>query len=362
MASTREKKKKKDHNIPEIANSTKIPQHHANRLFGHLGRLPPVRGHPAVPRAHLVADEPPGRAHRPHGHDAQRVVQPRVAVGRVVLARDDARQRVEVALAAPHRVPPVRAGQAQRLAAAAAAAAGEEGLLLGFAVRDGRRVGVVRGRRREPAAAGAARPAAGVEGVVVGALADEDEVGEAEVGGESDGGRRELRPEGAGEVGNVAEQPDKEELHREGIGALGLVVCDELRELAPGLLAFAQNPEPRCIASPGSYQETYPRCEADAPKDAREGFPNRLSLEHGREAGDEGRHGAPMGAVLRQQLRGIASELQMEGCWPGRVHWPWWLRTEARCRASSHDSRRGRWSARPVIAPPLEMPGGGGGR
>lgn len=72
-------------------------------------------------------------------------MQPRVAVGRVVLARDDARQRVEVALAAPDGVPPVRAGEAQGLAAAAAAGAGEEGFLLGFAVRDGRGVGVVRG-------------------------------------------------------------------------------------------------------------------------------------------------------------------------------------------------------------------------
>lgn len=249
-------------------------------------------------------------------------MQPRVAVGRVVLARDDARQRVEVALAAPDRVPPVRAGEAQGLAAAAAAGAGEEGFLLGFAVRDGRGVGVVRGGGREAAAARAARPPAGVEGVVVGALGDEDEVGEAEVGGEGDGCRCELRPEGAlggrglatrgggvwrgvrtGEVGNVTEQPDEEELHGEGIGALGLVVCDELRELAPGLSAVAQ-PEPRRIASRGSYQETYPSCEADAPKDAREGFPNRLSLEHGREAGDEGRHGAPMGFSLRQQLRG----------------------------------------------------------
>lgn len=160
-------------------------------------------------------------------------------------------------------------------------------------------------------------------------MADEDDVGEAEIRGEGDGCRGELRPEGAwggrglaiewqgggggrggyrtGEVGNVTEQPDEEELHGEGIGALGLVVCDELGELSQGLLAFAQNPEPRCIVSRGSYQETYPSCEADAPKDAREGFPNRLSLEHGRETCDKGRHGAPMGGFLRQQLRGIAS-------------------------------------------------------
>jgi hypothetical protein len=123
-------------------------------------------------------------------------VQPRVAIRGVILARDDARQRVEVALAGPDRVPAVRAGQAQGLAAAAAAA-GEEGFFLGFAVRDGRGIGVMGGRRREAAAARAARAAAGVEGVVVGALADEDYVSKAEVGGESDSCRGELRPEGA---------------------------------------------------------------------------------------------------------------------------------------------------------------------
>lgn len=158
-----------------------------------------------------------------------------------------------------------------------------------------------------------------------------------------------------GEVGNVTEQPDEEELHGEGIGALGLVVCDELRELAPGLLAFAQ-PKPRCIASRGSYQETYPSCEADAPKDAREGFPNRLSLEHGREAGDKGRHGAPMGFSLRQQLRGRYRELRMKGGWPGRVHWPWCLRAGARCRGFES-----RLTARSMVSKTcyLEMPGGG---
>ena len=49
---------------------------------------------------------------------------------------------------------------------------------------------------------------AGVEEIVVEALGDEDEVCEAEVDGEGDDGWDEAGPDGADEVGDVADEPD----------------------------------------------------------------------------------------------------------------------------------------------------------
>jgi len=37
------------------------------------------------------------------------------------------------------------------------------------------------------------------------------------------------------EVRDISEEPNKEKLHRQGIGAFGLVVCDQLWELTFGL-------------------------------------------------------------------------------------------------------------------------------
>ena len=47
--------------------------------------------------------------------------------------------------------------------------------------------------------------------VVVETLADEDKVGEAEVDGEGDDGGNEASPKGAGEVGDITDEPDGEE-------------------------------------------------------------------------------------------------------------------------------------------------------
>lgn len=124
-------------------------------------------------------------------------MQPRVAVGRVVLARDDARQRVQPALAAADLVAAVRAREAGGRGGAPRAAGalvvvvvGDERVFLGRGgIDDGG--GIVFGGCRGTAAtlgvmvtvlAGAA---AGVDGVVVSALADEDEVSDAKVAGES---------------------------------------------------------------------------------------------------------------------------------------------------------------------------------
>ena len=76
-------------------------------------------------------------------------------------------------------------------------------------------------------AGGAAR----VLGVVVDALRDEDEVGEAEVDCEGGDGGDELRPDGAGEVGYVADEPDGEEGEGYAVGGGLAVVFDELGDL-----------------------------------------------------------------------------------------------------------------------------------
>lgn len=70
-----------------------------------------------------------------------------------------------------------------------------------------------------------------VLGVVVDALGDEDEVGEAEVDCEGDDGGDELGPEGAGEVGHVAYEPDGEEGEGDAVCGGLAVVFDELGDL-----------------------------------------------------------------------------------------------------------------------------------
>ena len=62
-------------------------------------------------------------------------------------------------------------------------------------------------------------------------MRDEDQVGEAEIDCEGDDGGDEPGPEGAGEVGDVAEEPDGEEGEGDAVcGGLG-VVFDELGDL-----------------------------------------------------------------------------------------------------------------------------------
>lgn len=111
-------------------------------------------------------------------------MQPRVAIGRIVLARDDARKGVEVRRSASDRVAPVAPRKAS-VTDRGRTLAREKGLVLGgFAVLGGLRC----------EAAAAAR-ASGVAGVVVETLGYEDYVGEAKVAAESNGRGCEVRCE-----------------------------------------------------------------------------------------------------------------------------------------------------------------------
>jgi hypothetical protein len=62
-------------------------------------------------------------------------------------------------------------------------------------------------------------------------LRDEDQVGEAEVDCEGDDGGDEAGPEGACEVGDVADEPDGEEGEGYAICGALFVVFDELGDL-----------------------------------------------------------------------------------------------------------------------------------
>lgn len=84
---------------------------------------------------------------------------------------------------------------------------------------------VLTARRRFPCAAPR------ILEVVVDALRDEDEVGEAEVYCERDDGGDEAGPEGAREVGDVADEPDGEEGKGYAVGGALGVVFDELGDL-----------------------------------------------------------------------------------------------------------------------------------
>jgi hypothetical protein len=84
------------------------------------------------------------------------------------------------------------------------------------------------------AARGCLALAARVFEVVVDALRDEDEVCEAEVDCECDDGRDEAGPEGAGQVGDVADEPDGEEGEGDAVGGALFVVFEELGDLVGG--------------------------------------------------------------------------------------------------------------------------------
>jgi len=73
--------------------------------------------------------------------------------------------------------------------------------------------------------------ALGVQRVVVDALGNQNEVGEAEVDGQRDDGGDEAGPERAGEVGDVADEPDGEEGEGDAFGGGLAVVFDQLGDL-----------------------------------------------------------------------------------------------------------------------------------
>lgn len=162
-------------------------------------------------------------------------MKPWVGVRGVVLAGYDSSQRVEVrrAAAAVGGVASVGAGQEGLGVGPGAAVFGYKGcFLVGRGVfhcggvRVGRGVAVgVPAVTRVVVVLFACAPA-GVDGVVVGALGDEDQVGDTKVHAESDRGGGEGSPERAREVGNVTEEPDEEEFHGQRVGRFGLVICD----------------------------------------------------------------------------------------------------------------------------------------
>lgn len=156
----------------QVAQRTHVSQRHAHdahdgrRRGGRFGLLG------AVPRAGLVRGEPAGRAQQVDGGQAHRVVQPAVAVGGLVLARDDACQGVaEARLVGPNRGPALRPGDDARRRPAP-----QQRLVLGGGGLG--RLGAL-----------ACGCPAGVDGVVVQALRDEDEVGEAKVCSQGGSGR-----------------------------------------------------------------------------------------------------------------------------------------------------------------------------
>ena len=69
---------------------------------------------------------------------------------------------------------------------------------------------------------------ASIEDIVVEALGDEDQIGEAEVYSESDNGGHETSPDGAGEVGDIAYKPDNEEGERDALCGSLSVILDKL--------------------------------------------------------------------------------------------------------------------------------------
>lgn len=70
-----------------------------------------------------------------------------------------------------------------------------------------------------------------VDGVVVHALRDEDQVGEAKVDGEGYDGGDETSPHGADEVGDVANEPDDEKGEGDAFGGALAVVFNQLGDL-----------------------------------------------------------------------------------------------------------------------------------
>lgn len=73
----------------------------------------------------------------------------------------------------------------------------------------------------------------GIFEVVIQTLTNEDQVGEAEIDCKSGDGGHETSPEGASEVGDVADEPDDEEGERYAFGGALLVVLYQLGDLVP---------------------------------------------------------------------------------------------------------------------------------
>ena len=71
----------------------------------------------------------------------------------------------------------------------------------------------------------------GTFAVVVHALRDENRIREAKVHSERNHGWHETSPYSSEQIGQIADEPDEEEFQGDGLGILGLIVFNELRDL-----------------------------------------------------------------------------------------------------------------------------------
>ena len=166
------------------------------------------RGHPD---ARLPGDGPPRCADGTHAEDAQRVLDPGVLVR---LLYHQAGQAAGPSAAGARIPAAASAGVAPRQTDVGAVSATEQ-RLLDAVLTPGGLLAVL----------------AGILDVVVHALGDEDQIREAEVNCERNHGGHELGPQRAGEVGDVAYEPDGEEGQRDAVCGGLAVVLDELGDL-----------------------------------------------------------------------------------------------------------------------------------
>lgn len=143
------------------------------------------------PDSCCVCDSPADGTCKADAQDAEDVLPP--LAGRILLL-GNTRQRIDVALAVSaaggDAGAAARTGQTEIVAVAAA----QERLLNAVARRSLRHLAL----------------ATSVSNIVVQALGNQDQIGKAEVHGKGDDGRHETSPGGAGEVGDIANEPDGE--------------------------------------------------------------------------------------------------------------------------------------------------------
>lgn len=237
---------------PQIADGAEVAQD-----------LRPDGGRPAAalflahrrrsPRARLPRQRPTRRTHGAHSHEGDGVLHERPRPRRLF---EDARQAVP---------PLVRAGPPQTCSACAATARQTQIVLrhIGQASLRPRRFGGLRGTAVRGRVAVeqwcllGALPSRtllrsvllllvpSLDSQVVQALRDEHQIRHAEVHGQGDHGGDESRPDCAGEVGHVADEPDEQEGERDAVGVAIGVVLDQL-----------------------GHEEEDPRRERDAAEDA----------------------------------------------------------------------------------------------
>lgn len=257
---------------PEVADGADVPQDGcAERSLELLPRAVVLgRGSPYT---RLPCDGPPRCADGNYAENAQRVLDP----GVLIRFLDDQAGQAAGPSASCAGIPAAApAGMAPRQTHVGAVSATEQRLLDAVLTPGG------------------LLPAlAGVLDVVVDALCDEDQIGEAEVDGEGDDGGHELGPERADEVGDVAYEPDGEEGQRDAVCGGLAVVFDELGDLDLGrqrcdsracvgrrsrarvVDVYACSRQASCILGTAiggvsTHQQEDPRCKRDAAEDTRQ--------------------------------------------------------------------------------------------